>query len=157
MAMSSESIRFNDGAGYERFMGVWSRLAGQEFLDWIGALPWPTVMVVHANHAHEIDTAVREACGALRQRGVHLLNQAVLMRGVNDDADALVALSEALFASGVLPYYLHLLDRVRGTAHFEVPEAEALALRDAIHARLSGYLVPRLVREIPGEPGKTAA
>ncbi|MCZ8165176.1 EF-P beta-lysylation protein EpmB [Silanimonas sp.] len=128
-----------------------------EFLDWIGALPWPTVMVVHANHAHEIDTAVREACGALRQRGVHLLNQAVLMRGVNDDADALVALSEALFASGVLPYYLHLLDRVRGTAHFEVPEAEALTLRDAIHARLPGYLVPRLVREIPGEPGKTAA
>jgi EF-P beta-lysylation protein EpmB len=128
-----------------------------EFLDWIGALPWPTVMVVHANHAHEIDATVREACGALRQRGVHLLNQAVLMRGVNDDADALVALSEALFASGVLPYYLHLLDRVQGTAHFEVPEAEALALRDAIHARLPGYLVPRLVREIPGEPGKTPA
>ena len=128
-----------------------------EFLDWIGALPWPTVMVVHANHAQEIDDGVRSACESLRQRGVHLLNQAVLMRGVNDGADALVALSEALFASGVLPYYLHLLDRVQGTAHFEVPESEALALRDAIHARLPGYLVPRLVREIPGEPGKTPA
>lgn len=128
-----------------------------EFLGWIGALPWPVVMVVHANHANEIDGAVRDACAALRQRGVHLLNQAVLMRGVNDGAEALVALSEALFASGVLPYYLHLLDRVHGTAHFEVPEVEALALRDAIHARLPGYLVPRLVREIPGQPGKTAA
>ena len=128
-----------------------------EFLDWIGALPWPVVMVVHANHANEINASVRDACSALRQRGVHLLNQTVLLRAVNDDADALVALSEALFASGVLPYYLHLLDRVQGTAHFEVPELEALALRDAIHARLPGYLVPRLVREIPGQPGKTAA
>ena len=128
-----------------------------EFLGWIGALPWPVVMVVHANHANEIDGSVREACAALRQRGVHLLNQAVLMRGVNDDAEALVALSEALFASGVLPYYLHLLDRVQGTAHFEVPAVEAQALREAIHARLPGYLVPRLVREIPGQPGKSAA
>jgi EF-P beta-lysylation protein EpmB len=129
----------------------------EDFLQWIAALPWPTVMVVHANHANEIDDGVREACAALRARGVHLLNQAVLMRGVNDSADALVDLSEALFAGGVLPYYLHLLDRVQGTAHFEVPEAEALALREAIHARLPGYLVPRLVREIPGEPGKTPA
>ena len=128
-----------------------------EFLDWIGALPWPVVMVVHANHANEIDASVRDACNDLRQRGVHLLNQAVLMRGVNDDAHALVALSEALFTSGVMPYYLHLLDRVQGTAHFEVPEREALALRDAIHARLPGYLVPRVVREIPGQPGKTAS
>ena len=126
-----------------------------EFLDWIGALPWPVVMVVHANHANEIDDGVRAACASLRARGVHLLNQTVLMRGVNDSADALVALSESLFAGGVLPYYLHLLDRVQGTAHFEVPEAEALALRDAIHARLPGYLVPRMVREIAGEPGKT--
>jgi EF-P beta-lysylation protein EpmB len=131
-----------------------------EFLDWIAALPWPVVMVMHANHANEIgangaDDGVREACAALRARGVHLLNQAVLMRGVNDSADALVALSEALFAAGVLPYYLHLLDRVQGAAHFEVPEAEALALRDAIHARLPGFLLPRLVREIAGEAGKT--
>lgn len=128
-----------------------------ECLDWIGALPWPVVMVVHANHANEIDASVRDACQSLRQRGVHLLNQAVLMRGVNDDADALVALSESLFQAGVLPYYLHLLDRVHGTAHFEVPEAEALALRATIHARLPGYLVPTLVREIQGQPGKTPA
>ena len=136
-----------------------------EFLDWIAALPWPVVMVLHANHANEIrahgsgvdriDDGVRTACAALRARGVHLLNQTVLMRGVNDSVDALVDLSEALFAAGVLPYYLHLLDRVQGTAHFEVPEAEALALRAAIHARLPGYLVPALVREVAGQQGKT--
>lgn len=126
-----------------------------EFLDWIGDLPWPVVTVVHANHANEIDDAVRAACAGLRARGVHLLNQAVLMRGVNDEADALAALSEALFAAGVLPYYLHQLDRVQGTAHFEVSDAEARALRAALEARLPGYLVPKLVREIAGEPGKT--
>lgn len=126
-----------------------------EFLDWIGALPWPVVVVLHANHAHEIDAGVRAACAALRARGVHLLNQAVLLRGVNDSADALIELSEALFAAGVLPYYLHLLDRVQGTAHFEVPEAEALALRAALHARLPGFLLPRLAREQAGQPGKT--
>jgi EF-P beta-lysylation protein EpmB len=126
-----------------------------ELLDWINGLPWPVVFVLHANHANEIDDGVRAACAGLRHRGAHLLNQAVLMRGVNDSADALVDLAEALFAAGVMPYYLHLLDRVEGTAHFEVPEAEALALREAIHARLPGFLVPRLVREIAGEAGKT--
>jgi len=126
-----------------------------EFLDWVGTLPWPVVMVLHANHANEIDEDLRAACAALRGRGVHLLNQTVLLRGVNDTADALVDLSEALFAAGVLPYYLHLLDRVQGTAHFEVPETEALALRESIHARLPGFLLPRLVREIAGEAGKT--
>lgn len=126
-----------------------------EFLDWIGALPWPVVMVVHANHANEIDAGVRTACADLRRRGVHLLNQAVLLRGVNDSVDALVDLSEALFGVGVLPYYLHQLDRVQGAAHFEVPESEAAALHRALHARLPGYLLPRRVREDAGQPGKT--
>ncbi|MBS3896641.1 EF-P beta-lysylation protein EpmB [Silanimonas sp.] len=126
-----------------------------EFLDWIGALPWPVVMVVHANHAREINEGVRTACAALRERDVHLLNQAVLLRGVNDDVDALVDLSEALFGIGVLPYYLHQLDRVQGAAHFEVPESEGAALHRALHARLPGYLLPRRVREDAGQPGKT--
>ncbi len=126
-----------------------------DFLDWIGALPWPVVLVLHANHANEIDAAVREACAALRARGVHLLNQAVLLRGVNDSVEALEALSEALFDAGVLPYYLHQLDRVQGAAHFEVPEAESLALLAALRARLPGFLVPKLVREVAGEPAKT--
>lgn len=126
-----------------------------DFLDWIGALPWPVVMVLHANHANEIDATVREACADLRTRGVHLLNQAVLLRGVNDSVEALEALSETLFDAGVLPYYLHQLDRVQGAAHFEVPEAESQALIAALRARLPGFLVPKLVREVAGEPAKT--
>ncbi len=126
-----------------------------EFLDWIGSLPWPVVMVLHANHANEIDTQVRAAVAALRARRVHLLNQSVLLRGVNDSADALVQLSETLFDAGVLPYYLHLLDRVQGTAHFEVSERNAITLRDAVLARLPGFLLPRLVREMSGNTAKT--
>jgi EF-P beta-lysylation protein EpmB len=123
-------------------------------LDWLRALPWPVAVVVHANHANEFDAGVDAAMGALRGAGATLLNQAVLLRGVNDSVDALAALSERAFAAGVLPYYLHQLDRVAGTAHFEVPDARARELHAALAARLSGYLVPRLVREIPGDTGK---
>jgi EF-P beta-lysylation protein EpmB len=113
-----------------------------------------TVVVIHANHANEIDDAVIEALARLRAAGVTLLNQSVLLRDVNDSAGALVALSETLFAAGVLPYYLHLLDRVQGAAHFEVPEDEARVLMQQLTSRLPGYLVPRLVREIAGAPAK---
>ncbi|MEI2794135.1 EF-P beta-lysylation protein EpmB [Pseudoxanthomonas sp. F11] len=123
-------------------------------LGWLSALPWPATLVVHANHANEFDGAVDAALGRLREAGVHLLNQAVLLRGVNDDIDALAALSERGFAAGVLPYYLHQLDRVAGVAHFEVDDARARALHAGLAVRLSGYLVPRLVREIPGDTGK---
>ena len=84
-----------------------------------------------------------------------LLNQSVLLNGINDDADVLAALSERLLAAGVLPYYVHMPDKVHGTAHFDVSEAAAHALMQALHARLPGYLVPRLVREESGKPGKT--
>jgi L-lysine 2,3-aminomutase len=110
---------------------------------------------VHANHANEFDAAVDAALARLRDAGETLLNQAVLLRGVNDSVEALAALSERGFAAGVLPYYLHQLDRVQGAAHFEVPDAEARSLHAALAAGLPGYLVPRLVREIPGEIGKT--
>jgi L-lysine 2,3-aminomutase len=90
----------------------------------------------------------------LRAEGIHLLNQSVLLKGINDDADTLCALSERLFAAGVLPYYVHMPDKVTGTAHFDVPDADALALMDQLHARLPGYLLPRLVREESGKPGK---
>lgn len=113
-----------------------------------------TVVVLHANHGNEIDGAVRGACAALRERGVTLLNQAVLLAGVNDSADALAALSDALFDAGVLPYYLHLLDRVRGAAHFEVGEDRARELVGDLALRRPGYLVPRLVREVPGAASK---
>ena len=85
---------------------------------------------------------------------MQLLNQAVLLRGVNDSVDALAALCERGFEAGVLPYYLHQLDRVQGVAHFEVDDRHAIALHEALRARLSGYLLPRLVREIPGDTGK---
>jgi EF-P beta-lysylation protein EpmB len=113
------------------------------------------VIVVHANHAAEIDDDVRRALAALRATGGTLLNQSVLLAGVNDSVDALAALSRAMFESGTLPYYLHLLDRVNGVAHFEVDEARAVELLRELNGRLPGYLVPRLVREQPGMPGKT--
>jgi len=123
-------------------------------LDLLGGNRLRPVMVVHANHANEFDAAVGQALAGLRARDVLLLNQAVLLRGVNDSVAAQAGLSEALFEHGVQPYYLHLLDRVQGAAHFDVTEAEARALIDGLRTRLPGYLVPRLVREIAGEPGK---
>lgn len=113
------------------------------------------VLVIHANHPQEINHRVRAALARLAAAGVILFNQSVLLRGVNDSAATLVELSEALFAARVLPYYLHLLDRVRGAAHFEVKETEASAIMKVVRQRLPGYLVPRLVREQPGQPTKT--
>lgn len=121
---------------------------------WLAALPWPVAFVIHANHANEFDASVDTALARLRDSGAQLLNQAVLLRGVNDNVDALAALSERSFAAGVLPYYLHQLDRVAGVAHFEVSDDRARELHAALAARLSGYLVPRLVREVPGDSGK---
>ncbi len=126
----------------------------EALLAWLRGLPWPVTVVLHANHANEFDDAVDAALARLRAAGATLLNQAVLLRGVNDSVDALAALSERGFAAGVLPYYLHQLDRVQGAAHFEVDEDQARSLHRALAARLSGYLVPRLVREVAGDPGK---
>lgn len=124
-------------------------------LGWLAGGRLRPVLVIHANHPAELDEAVAAAMARLRGAGVALYNQAVLLRGVNDDAGVLEALGERLFDLGVQPYYLHLLDRVRGAAHFEVPEAEARALMRALAARASGYLLPRLVREEAGQPWKT--
>ena len=124
-------------------------------LDWLARSPWPVAIVLHANHANELDESVARAVADLRATGAIVLNQAVLLRGVNDSLDAQVALAERSFAIGLLPYYLHLLDRVQGAAHFDVPEAEAVALHARMRAALPGYLLPRLVREIPGEHSKT--
>ncbi|MEF8698510.1 MAG: EF-P beta-lysylation protein EpmB [Candidatus Accumulibacter sp. UW26] len=111
-------------------------------------------LVIHANHAQELDDSVATALWPLRRAGVTLLNQTVLLAGVNDEVEALSALSERLFAIGVLPYYLHLLDQVAGAAHFAVSEERAQALREALRARLPGYLVPRFVREVAHAPSK---
>ncbi len=121
---------------------------------WMSSLTVPLIVVVHANHPREIDGDVRRALGALRNTGAMLFNQAVLLRGVNDSAEVLAGLSETLISCGVTPYYLHLLDRVHGAAHFEVSETEALEIVAELRRRLPGYLVPRLVREVPGAASK---
>ncbi|MHB8447060.1 MAG: EF-P beta-lysylation protein EpmB [Rudaea sp.] len=126
-----------------------------ELIAWLQSLPWPAAIVLHANHANEIDCSVAAVCGRLRDAGASLLNQSVLLRGVNDSGDALANLSTRLFSAGVLPYYLHQLDRVAGAAHFAVDDKRAGELIAQLRGRLSGYLVPRLVREIAGEPAKT--
>ncbi|KRE87593.1 EF-P beta-lysylation protein EpmB [Rhodanobacter sp. Soil772] len=125
-----------------------------DFIGWLTDLPLQKVVVLHANHANELDASVDAACARLRAAGATVLNQSVLLRGINDDADTLADLSERLFAAGVLPYYLHQLDRVQGTAHFEVNDNHALALMETLRARLPGYLVPRLVREVGGDASK---
>jgi EF-P beta-lysylation protein EpmB len=113
------------------------------------------VLVIHANHPHEVTPSLGRAMCQLAAAGAILMNQSVLLKSVNDDADTLARLSEGLLGIGVLPYYLHLLDPVAGAARFEVPQAGAEQLLEALRSRLPGYLVPRLVRELPGAPYKT--
>jgi EF-P beta-lysylation protein EpmB len=123
-------------------------------LQWLRAAVLPTVLVLHVNHPNELDAELAAACGKLRATGVTLLNQSVLLAGINDDVEVLSELSRRLFDVGVLPYYLHALDRVRGASHFAVPDERARALAGELAAQLPGYLVPRLVREVPGAPAK---
>lgn len=125
-------------------------------LGWLGRGRLRKVMVIHANHAQELDDAVAGALRLLRDAGVTLLNQAVLLRGVNDSVAAQRNLAGRLFETGVMPYYLHLLDRVQGTAHFEVGQQEGASIVRELSQQLPGYLVPRLVREVAGAPAKVA-
>ncbi len=125
-----------------------------ELLHWLTQLPWQVVLVIHANHPHEIGGEVPDALTRLKNSGLTLLNQSVLLRGINDNIETLRALSQSLFEYGVLPYYLHQLDRVQGAAHFEVTDAQALSLHEGLKRSLPGYLVPRLVRETRGEACK---
>ncbi len=126
-----------------------------EMLDWLTHTKLRPIVVVHCNHARELSPAVKAALQQLRQAGVTVLNQAVLLAGVNDSADALVQLQEALFDAGTLPYYLHALDKVQGAAHFAVPAEQARTLMAEMIRRLPGFLVPKLVTEIGGQPSKT--
>lgn len=126
----------------------------EALLGWMRRSRLPVTVVIHANHAREIDDPVRTACARLRTACRFLLNQSVLLSGVNDDVETLAGLSRALFEAGVLPYYLHVPDAVSGTAHFDVSEARAKQLIAGLRARLPGYLVPRLAREVPGASGK---
>jgi len=123
-------------------------------LAWLRSLPWQVVLVIHANHGREFDDEVAGGLARLREAGASVFNQAVLLAGVNDREDALADLMETGFAHGAIPYYLHLLDRVRGSAGFEVSESRARDLHLALRRCLPGYLVPRLVRERAGAPYK---
>ena len=126
------------------------------FLRWTKKLPIKKVMVIHANHANELDQDVGAYLKKLHEADFTLLNQSVLLKGVNDNVNALSELSHRLFSFQVLPYYLHQLDKVEGAAHFEVDRAEAIQLQKRLKKCLPGYLVPRLVEEISGERSKLA-
>jgi L-lysine 2,3-aminomutase len=124
-------------------------------LEWLSQTHLKVVMVLHVNHAQELDHEVGEALSKLKQSGVTLLNQAVLLKGINDSVQAQVDLSERLFELGALPYYLHLLDKVKGAAHFDMNVEEARHLHLSLQGQLPGFLVPKLVQEIPGAASKT--
>lgn len=126
-----------------------------EFVRCLNETSLRVVMVVHCNHQQELDNNVTDAFDTLNEAGVTMLNQAVVLRDVNDRADVLIKLNKALFQHNVLPYYLHMPDQVAGTEHFYVTDQEAMELMKTLHASLPGYLVPHLVRENPGERGKT--
>lgn len=140
---------------HTRLPVVIPKRVNDELLNWLIKTRLHTVMVIHSNHANEIDIHVEKALQRLRNQGIILLNQSVLLKGVNDDLLSLAQLNERLFEAGVLPYYLHLLDKVQGAAHFDIDENQASQLIGKLTSRLPGYLVPKLVREIPGKPAKT--
>ncbi len=124
-------------------------------LEWVGQTPLQIVMVIHCNHPNELDDQVALYLQKLSRAGASLLNQSVLLANVNDSAETLIALSEKLFRIGVLPYYLHMLDRVSGASHFEVPVHTAKKIYGKVASGLPGYLVPRLVTDQPGTSSKT--
>jgi EF-P beta-lysylation protein EpmB len=126
----------------------------QSLLDILQSCHLPIVMVMHCNHAQEINDDVRSVCETLNQSGIKLLNQTVLLWGINDTVEAQRDLAWALFDSGITPYYLHCFDPVKGAHHFDLPVSQAKQLYDNLRNVLPGYLVPQLVKEVPGEKAK---
>jgi len=126
-----------------------------EFISWFSQCGLQPILVLHINHPKEISPKLIESFFTLRQAGVSLLSQTVLLKGVNDHHEPLSQLFSRLFESGVQPYYLHVLDPVQGAAHFDLPDSEAKEIHKALRVRLPGYMVPKLVREISGEMAKT--
>lgn len=126
----------------------------EALLAWVRSSQLPISFVLHINHPNEVNEALTEAVARLRTAAPFVLNQAVLLKGINDDVETLRSLSQALFGAGILPYYLNLLDKVQGSRHFEVSEETALEIHHALMQHTSGYLVPKLVRELPDVPYK---
>ncbi|MEX1013461.1 MAG: KamA family radical SAM protein [Waddliaceae bacterium] len=125
------------------------------FLKILEATKLQVWFVLHINHVNELDDEIFSYLKELQKKGVVLLNQAVLLKGINDTIDAQKALCESLVNQGILPYYLHQLDRVEGASHFEVPEEEGTILIKELTKQLPGYGIPKYVREIPGKQSKT--
>lgn len=140
---------------HTRLPVVIPRRITQTWVQTLANAPFQVILVLHMNHAQEMSPALQEGLKRLQQAGVTLLNQAVLLKGVNDHVQAQVDLSETLFEAGILPYYLHLLDKVSGAAHFAVSDTRAQALMQEMRGALPGFLVPRLAREEAGMPAKT--
>ncbi|MFM2477902.1 EF-P beta-lysylation protein EpmB [Celerinatantimonas sp. MCCC 1A17872] len=126
-----------------------------ELVELLAQCRLKTILVTHVNHPNEVSDTFIQALKPLKERGVWLLNQSVLLAGVNDDATTLANLSEALFDADIQPYYLHLLDKVKGASHFDVSHERAVAIMRKLHELLPGFLIPRLVREEPHKPSKT--
>lgn len=157
----SRLVRELDGIPHLRRLRLHTRLpvvipqrVDDNLQRWLGETRLQTVVVLHINHSREIDADVCEAMRALKDTGATLLNQSVLLRDINDRAETLATLSEALFDAGILPYYIHAFDRVEGAAHFAVSDDRGRALMRELLELLPGFLVPRLVREVPGAASK---
>ena len=127
----------------------------EQLCERLAKSPLKVIFVNHINHANEIDSDFKNAMNMLKQANVLLLNQAVILKDVNDTVDAQINLSEALFDTDVMPYYLHLLDKVEGASHFDIDEAQAIKIMAELLEALPGFLVPKLVREIGGQKSKT--
>lgn len=140
---------------HTRFAVVLPQRVTRQLLKTLGDERLKTVVVIHTNHPNELDKNVELAINALRSSGATLLNQSVLLKGVNDSPETLEQLSWTLFELGVLPYYLHLLDKVAGTSHFDLSEKRALSIYRGLQKNVPGYIAPRLVREISGRDSKT--
>lgn len=151
-----------EGIGHIQRLRIHSRMPialperiDQELAGLLAASRFKVVFVIHCNHASELDNEVYRALDTLTGAGITVLNQSVLLRGINDSAETLCVLSEKLFSCGVLPYYLHMLDRVSGAMHFEIGQDRARALHKHLQDSLPGYLVPRLVFEEAGAKSKS--
>jgi len=157
----TEMIRRLDAIGHLDRLRIHTRLpivlprrVTRPLVNLLRSIRMTPIVVVHANHPAELVDDCAAALRRLVRSGLTVLNQAVLLRGINDSVEALAGLSERLINLGVIPYYLHQLDRVSGTAHFEVPEGRGVDLVNALRSRLPGYAIPQYVREIPGQPHK---
>ncbi len=161
-ALLADKIRLLEALPQIKRLRIHSRLpvviparVCDDMLTWINKSRLDIIMVWHINHANEMDNELAQAAFKLKQAGVTLLNQGVLLKGINDTVDAQVNLSEAVFDAGILPYYMFTLDPVEGAAHFDISIEDAQRLMGKVAAELPGYLVPRLAKEIPGKPAKS--